>query len=101
MLKLNKKIKSKKIIIKNFKLIKKTIVHFKPDFIFHLAAQSIVKKSYIDPVETWKTNLLGTMNILEAIKVLKNNKKLVVVLITSDKADKNLEIKKGYKRLFS
>jgi CDP-glucose 4,6-dehydratase len=97
LLKLNKKIKSKKINIQNFKLIKKTIVHFKPDFIFHLAAQSIVKKSYIDPVETWKTNLLGTMNILEAIKVLKNNKKLVVVLITSDKAYKNLEIKKGYK----
>ena len=97
LLKLNKKIKSKKINIQNFKLIKKTIVHFKPDFIFHLAAQSIVKKSYIDPVETWKTNLLGTMNMLEAIKVLKNNKKLVVVLITSDKAYKNLEIKKGYK----
>ena len=97
LLKLNKKIKSKKVNIQNFKLIKKTIVHFKPDFIFHLAAQSIVKKSYIDPVETWKTNLLGTMNILEAIKVLKNNKKLVVVLITSDKAYKNLEIKKGYK----
>ncbi len=97
LLKLNKSIKSKKINIQNLQLIKKTIKEFKPDYIFHLAAQAIVKKSYNDPVETWKTNLLGSLNILEAIKNIKNEKKLVVVLITSDKAYKNIEIKKGYK----
>jgi CDP-glucose 4,6-dehydratase len=89
-------IKSKIINIQNLKLLKKTIKEFEPNYIFHLAAQSIVKKSYNDPVETWKTNLLGSLNVLESIRSLKFKKKLVVVLITSDKAYKNFETKRGY-----
>ena len=92
---LDKIIKSKRIDIQNGPLLKKNIKKFNPDFIFHMAAQAIVKKSYTNTVETWKSNLLGTINVLEAIKELK--KETIVVLITSDKVYKNLEIKRGYK----
>ena len=93
--KINKEIKSKKVDVANLKKIKKIIYKFKPDFIFHLAAQSLVKESYKSPIETWRTNLIGTLNILESLK--KYKKKVTVVLITSDKSYKNIEQKKGYK----
>lgn len=92
---LNKKIISKKVDICDEKKIKKIFLDFKPDFIFHLAAQALVKKSYISPIETYKSNTFGTLNILECLRSLKN--KCSVVLITSDKSYKNLEIKRGYK----
>lgn len=94
-LKIKNKIKSKKFDIKNFKKTKRAIESFKPNFIFHLAAEAIVKRSYKYPKKTWETNLLGTINILE---ILKNyNKKVTVVIITSDKVYKNFEISRGYK----
>ena len=92
---LEKIINSKKLDIQNSALLKKNIKNFNPDYIFHLAAQAIVKKSYTNPLETWKTNLIGTINILESVKDLK--KETIVVIITSDKVYKNLEIKRGYK----
>ena len=78
-------------IIKMKKIINRT----KPDFIFHLAAQSLVKKSILDPVTTWKSNTFGTLSLLESLKYIK--KKVVVVLITSDKSYRNLELNRGYK----
>jgi len=92
---LEKIIISKKVNIQNSILLKNTIKKFKPDFIFHLAAQAIVKKSYLNPIETWKTNLIGTVNILESVRYLK--KETIIVLITSDKVYKNLEVTRGYK----
>tara|TARA_A100001015_G_scaffold55141_1_gene60583 strand:- start:1373 stop:2440 length:1068 start_codon:yes stop_codon:yes gene_type:complete len=97
LLKLDKIIRTKKIDINNLSELKRTIESFEPDFIFHLAAQAIVKKSYMNPVETWKTNLIGSLNILESLRSLKSKKRIVVVMITSDKAYKNFETKKGYK----
>ncbi len=94
LLNIEKKINSKRVDIKNFKKVKKTINQFKPDFIFHLAAQSIVKKSYENTIETWKTNLLGTINILESLK--ENNKETVTIIITSDKCYKNFEVDRAY-----
>ena len=67
----------------------------RPDIIFHLAAQPLVKRSYLDPIETFETNINGTLNILEASKNLKSLKSLVI--ITSDKCYKNNEKKSGYK----
>ncbi|MDB9799549.1 CDP-glucose 4,6-dehydratase [Pelagibacteraceae bacterium] len=93
-LKLRKKIKSIKLDIRNLKSLKKVIKKNEPDFLFHLAAQALVKKSYIDPIETWNTNCIGTINILESLRNLK--KKTYVVIITSDKSYKNIETKKGY-----
>jgi len=94
-IKLKNKIIHRRIDVRDLKLLKKTIKKFKPDYVFHLAAQSLVKKSYLNPVYTWQTNTFGTLNILESLRDL--NKKCTVVLITSDKSYKNLEISRGYK----
>ena len=94
-LKLKNKMQNKFLDIKDLNKLKKVILNNQPDFIFHLAAQSLVKKSYKIPHETFCTNSLGTLNILEAVKSLK--KKCVIILITSDKSYKNLELKRGYK----
>ena len=90
-----KKIKSKKIDVSNFKKLNKEIKKFKPDFIFHLAAQAIVKKSYLNPIQTFNTNLMGTVNLLHSLK--ENKKETVSIIITSDKTYKNIETQKGYK----
>ena len=95
LMKLQKKINHKKIDIRNLKLLKKIFRRYQPDYVFHLAAQSLVKKSYSEPIYTWGTNTMGTLNILESLRELKKN--CVAVLITSDKSYKNVEIKRGYK----
>ena len=90
----NRLFKNYSFDIKNFKKLKKIILKHKPDFLFHLAAQSLVKKSYKNPLLTWNSNLMGTVNVLESLRYLK--KKCVAVIITSDKSYKNLEITRGY-----
>ena len=67
----------------------------KPDFVIHLAAQALVRQSYDDPVATYQTNAIGTLNLLEALRSLK--KKCTVVLITSDKCYDNVEWVWGYR----
>jgi CDP-glucose 4,6-dehydratase len=94
-LNLKKKINNNIADIKSLDKIKKLIIKTQPDFIFHLAAQALVKKSYREPIETINTNAIGTLNVLESIRFLK--KKCIIVLITSDKSYKNLELKRGYK----
>jgi len=71
-----------------------SISNIKPDYIFHLAAQPLVSESFKDPLYTFKTNTIGTANILESVRQLKN--KCIVVMITSDKSYDNLEIQRGY-----
>ena len=56
-----------------------------PDFVFHLAAQALVKRSYSKSIETWQTNTIGTLNVLEC-KLIK--KDVCAVIITSDKSYK-------------
>ena len=92
---LENKIKNKFVDITNLKELKKIFINFKPDYVFHLAAQSLVKKSYKEPLLTYNSNTIGTLNIMECLKELKNN--CIAVIITSDKSYKNLEIKRGYK----
>jgi CDP-glucose 4,6-dehydratase len=94
LLNLNKKILSRNLDIRNLETLKKFIKKYQPDFVFHLAAQSIVKVAYDNPLKTWSTNTMGTINILESLRQLK--KKCVAVIITSDKCYENLEIKRGY-----
>jgi len=67
----------------------------KPEFIFHLAAQPIVATSYSDPIETISSNVIGTANILEVLKI--SNHKCTAIIITSDKAYDNIEQDLGYK----
>jgi CDP-glucose 4,6-dehydratase len=77
------------------KKINSVIKKIKPHVIFHLAAQSSVLESYRSPTETIKTNVLGTINILEAIKKCKSVKSAIIV--TTDKVYLNLEKKKKFK----
>lgn len=95
LLNVNKNFKNLKLDVRNKKSIVKVFKHIQPDFVFHLAAQSLVKTSYNLPELTFSTNAIGTLNILEALRNLK--KKCSVVLITSDKSYKNLETSRGYK----
>ena len=81
--------------IRDKNLIKNEILKHKPDFLFHLAAQPLVRKSYNDPVLTWDTNLFGTINILESLRYL--DKDCVVIIITSDKCYDNVEWVWGYR----
>lgn len=66
-----------------------------PDILFHLAAQPLVKQSFDDPVDTFETNLMGSVHILEAIRQAPSIKS--AVLITSDKCYKNVEWEWGYR----
>lgn len=74
--------------IRNFTQVNESVKKFKPDIIFHLAAQPIVRSSYDNPLYTYETNTLGTANILEAIRV---NQVKAGVVITTDKVYKNTE----------
>jgi CDP-glucose 4,6-dehydratase len=69
--------------------IKKEILDFQPDFIFHLAAQPLVRESYINPSETFSINAVGTAYLLDAVRELP--KSCVVILITTDKVYENNE----------
>ena len=96
-LNVGKKVNNNFFDIKDLKKLKKIINKFKPDYIFHLAAQALVKNSYIDPIETINSNTIGTANILEALRNTK--RKCNVILITSDKSYKNLELDRGYNEM--
>ena len=93
-LRLDEKINDYRVDIRDLNEIKKLLDKERPEFIFHLAAQPIVSVSYIDPIETISSNVLGTANVLEALKDL--NFTCTAVIITSDKAYDNVEQVWGY-----
>ncbi len=72
--------------INNEKYFKKTISSLKPQILFHLAAQPLVSESFLKPVQTLQTNIMGTVNILDSIK--KSNSIRSAVIITTDKVYK-------------
>lgn len=75
--------------------LEKAMKDFEPDIVFHLAAQPLVRLSYSEPVLTYKTNVIGTLNVLEAARKCKSVKAFVNV--TTDKCYENREINRGYK----
>jgi CDP-glucose 4,6-dehydratase len=81
--------------IRDLPAMRALIAAEQPDFVFHLAAQAIVSTSYVDPVDTMSTNVIGTMNVLEALRTLERT--CTVVLITSDKCYDNVEWVWGYR----
>jgi CDP-glucose 4,6-dehydratase len=81
--------------VRELGLLRDLIADTRPDFIFHLAAQPLVSVSYDDPIETVTTNVVGTMNVLEAMRNL--DRSCVAVLITSDKCYDNVEWVWGYR----
>lgn len=80
--------------IQNLESLKKAILEFKPDIVFHLAAQPLVIESYKNPVETYSTNVMGTVNLMEAISICDSIKS--VVNVTTDKVYENMESSSGY-----
>lgn len=81
--------------IRNFPKLKLAIKKFQPDIIFHLAAQPLVRKSYASPVETFETNIQGTINILEALKEINNH--FCFINVTTDKCYLNDNLNKPFK----
>ena len=75
--------------------IRSTIADAAPDFVFHMAAQALVKASYDDPVGTYTTNAIGTANVLEGLRELTDP--CTAILITSDKCYENVETYYGYR----
>ena len=71
----------------DFDLVKQTAAEVKPDIVFHLAAQPLVRRSYEAPLETAKTNILGTAHVLDALR--QNKIDCPVIIVTSDKCYEN------------
>lgn len=69
--------------IQDAERLKAIFMEFRPEIVFHLAAQSLVLRSYERPVDTWQTNVMGTIHVMEAIRAVDSVK--VAVMITSDK----------------
>jgi CDP-glucose 4,6-dehydratase len=92
---LEKEVNSTMEDIRHADRIKTLFRNIAPDFVFHLAAQPIVKTSYENPVDTFLTNIIGSANILEALRELTNP--CAAVMITSDKCYDNVEWVWGYK----
>ncbi|MFP3089906.1 CDP-glucose 4,6-dehydratase [Treponema sp. TIM-1] len=81
--------------IRDRNLLIETIQNSKPDIIFHMAAQPLVRRSYKDPALTYETNVMGTVNILEALRITPSVRSFVNV--TTDKVYENREWPWGYR----
>lgn len=80
--------------IRDADVLTQTMRDFQPEIVFHLAAQPLVRYSYHHPIETYQTNVLGTLNVLEACREIKSVK--TIVCITTDKVYENHESNTGY-----
>jgi len=86
---LEPKIHHEKGDVRDTDAVKRSIDQVQPDFVFHLAAQALVRYSYDHPVETYSTNIMGTANVLEALRTL--DKPCAAVFVTTDKCYENRE----------
>lgn len=73
----------------------KIVEEAQPDFLFHLAAQPLVRLSYAEPAETYEVNVMGTVNVLECVRRLQ--KDITAVMVTTDKCYENMEWDWGYR----
>lgn len=87
-------IENKLADIRDLETFKKVVKEFRPEIIFHLAAQSLVRESYSNPLETYDVNVMGTMKIFEACRDLGSLK--AIINITSDKCYENIETNESY-----
>lgn len=97
LLKLDGKIRHVVGDIRDPALVAKTLQEFQPEFVFHLAAQALVRTSYDDPASTFSTNVMGSVNLLEAVRQCESVRSLVY--ITSDKCYENVEWIWGYREI--
>jgi CDP-glucose 4,6-dehydratase len=92
---LNGRLTSEIADIRDFNAVKKSITATQPDFVFHLAAQPLVRLSYEQPLETYATNVMGTAHVLESLRAL--TKPCAAVIVTTDKCYDNKEWVYGYR----
>lgn len=90
-----KSIRDVRADIRDMAALKKAMAEAQPDVVFHLAAQPIVRLSYKEPVMTYETNVMGTVNVLEAVRNCPSVKSAVI--ITTDKVYRNKEWEWGYR----
>lgn len=81
--------------VRNYKKLKEVFTKYHPEFVFHLAAQPIVRKSYLNPKETYDINIGGTVNVFECCRLTDSVK--VIINVTSDKCYENKEWIWGYR----
>jgi CDP-glucose 4,6-dehydratase len=81
--------------IRNLEQISKSMFDFNPDILIHMAAQPLVRLSYQEPVDTYTTNVIGTVNVLEAARKCENLK--AIVSVTTDKCYENKDWDWGYR----
>jgi CDP-glucose 4,6-dehydratase len=81
--------------IRDFEAVRRAVVDARPEVVIHMAAQPLVRRSFDDPRETYETNVMGTVNVLEAVRVAEGTR--VVVNITTDKCYENREWEWGYR----
>ncbi len=79
----------------NAAYLKERIKAFQPEIVFHLAAQPLVRRSYQDPLLTWNTNVIGTCNVLEALREVDHQ--VAAVIVTTDKVYQNCSWDYGYR----
>jgi CDP-glucose 4,6-dehydratase len=81
--------------IRDFQSVNACFQSFQPEIVFHLAAQSLVRRSYREPLYTFETNIMGTANVIEAARLTESVR--AVVIVTSDKCYRNNEWEWGYR----
>jgi CDP-glucose 4,6-dehydratase len=86
---LSTRVDDRRCDIRDRQALDRTVAEVRPDFVFHLAAQALVRASYASPVETMATNVLGTAHLLESVRT--HAQQAVVVVVTSDKCYENRE----------
>lgn len=78
----------------NYDKLEETIREYKPEIVIHMAAQAILRESYSNPIETYATNVMGTVNLLESIRKVGNVK--VILNVTTDKCYESNDLSKGH-----
>ena len=79
----------------DFKQLQEVFIQHKPEIVIHMAAQALVRQAYDNPVETYRTNVMGTVNLLEVVRCTNTTK--VIINVTSDKCYENKEWVWGYR----
>jgi len=80
--------------IRDLNTLQSEMITASPDIVIHMAAQPLVRYSYINPVETYATNVMGTVNTLESVRSVKSIR--ATVIVTTDKCYENKNLEKGY-----
>lgn len=75
--------------IRDEKTLSEALLTFDPDVVFHLAAQPLVRESYLSPIDTWSTNVMGSANLLKTMNGFQDGKKVAAVFVTTDKVYAN------------